>query len=114
MTKLASKIATGLAVLALSAPAFALTQSTTSSGNAQTSAPAKAHRTHKKVAQADTSKSMKSDSATSTDPAAKADAKATKTKSAKKHAHSKKSHAKSSATSESTSPSSAPTAAPAK
>ena len=54
MTKLASKIATGLAVLALAAPALALTQGAAETGSkAASQAPAHHHRSHRKVAQAD-------------------------------------------------------------
>ena len=101
MTKLASKIATGLAVLALAAPALAAAPSANEGGAAAdstTQAPAHKSRSHKKVAQADT-KSTSADAKgdTSAKSEAKGDAAATK-KAHKKHKRSSK--AKSEAKSE--------------
>jgi hypothetical protein len=57
MTKIASKLATGLAVLALAAPAFAATtMPTAGTAQVQASQPKKHHRVHRRVAQADQKK----------------------------------------------------------
>lgn len=73
MTKLASKIATGLAVLALAGPALATTQSTGSANAPANSPQTHKAKAHKKVAQAD---AKTTDKAAST--ASKTDAKAQK------------------------------------
>ncbi len=56
MTKIASKLATGLAILGLAAPAFASTAPTAGAAQVQTSQPKHHHRTHRRVAQADQKK----------------------------------------------------------
>jgi len=58
MTKIASKLATGLAVLTLAAPAFAAVPPTAGAAQVQTAQP-KHHRTHRHVAQADQKKVKK-------------------------------------------------------
>ena len=108
MTKLASKIATSLAVLALAGPALAVNKSSPEGSGtpATTQAPARHHRAHKKVAQADKAAEGKSTESKGAD-AKSADAKAKRAE--KKHKH--KAHEKSAAKSDAAP---APAPAPAK